>query len=156
MPIWSPRQRGAHISFEKVVPVGTFGTALDIDGPYSSLSGTAGVQSGTVLGMAQIESNPGVGLNAAVAAELRAERAAQRMTVDALAHVAGISKGSLLRYLKPSRHINIDTLEELAHALGTTSEEIVAAAKHRLAREDVNAGIGAVDPSSRARRVAAG
>lgn len=78
---------------------------------------------------------PHEGLNAAVAATLRAEKAAQDMTNDDLADNSGIPKGSVQRYLAAKRHIDVVTLEALARALHSTPRLIVQAAEERLARE---------------------
>lgn len=80
---------------------------------------------------------PDQGLNAAVAAQLRAERAAQKMTMGDLAEASDIPFGSLRRYLSEERHIDVAVLEQVAQALGTTAEEIVRSAAARLARVDV-------------------
>jgi transcriptional regulator with XRE-family HTH domain len=77
---------------------------------------------------------PDAGLNAAVAAELRAERAAQNLTVQELAVRSDVPYASLRRYLSAERNIDIATLHALSGALGTTAAEIVAAATERLSR----------------------
>ena len=78
--------------------------------------------------------DPGVGLNAAVAAELRAERVALGMTLDALASASGISKVSVQRYLRPTRYIDMETLDLLAGAMGVHPETIMDRAVERLGR----------------------
>lgn len=82
---------------------------------------------------------PNVGLNAAVAAELRAERAAQRVTLQELADESSVPLMSVRRYLNADRHIDIATLNALAIALGTTAVEVVESAQVRMAREAADA-----------------
>jgi transcriptional regulator with XRE-family HTH domain len=77
---------------------------------------------------------PDAGLNAAVAAELRAERAAQNLTVQELAERSAVPYASLRRYLAAERHIDVATLETLAKALGTSTPDLVWAATERLNR----------------------
>lgn len=74
------------------------------------------------------------GLNAAVAAELRAEKAAQNLTNQDIAVLSGIPIVSVQRYLAPKRAIDLVVLEQLSRAVGKTPTEIVAAAEQRLAR----------------------
>lgn len=78
---------------------------------------------------------PDQGLNAAVAAELRAEKAAQGRTNEWLAEQSGLNKGSVRRYLAAERHIDVATLDAMATSLGSTPMMIVEAAQQRLARE---------------------
>lgn len=89
---------------------------------------------GTFSAMTPVEP-PESGLNAAVAAELRAERAAQDLTMQELATAAGVPFGSLRRYLAAERNIDVATLAALAAALGTTSADLVSAAEARVARK---------------------
>lgn len=77
---------------------------------------------------------PEDGLNAAVAAELRAERAAQNLTVKQLADIADVPYASLRRYLAAERYIDVAVLHALASALETSSAALVAAAEDRLNR----------------------
>ncbi len=83
--------------------------------------------------MTPIEAPEG-GLNAAVAAELRAERAAQNLTVQQLAERSEVPYPSLRRYLAAERHIDVSVLHALANALGTTSGELISAAEERMRR----------------------
>lgn len=85
--------------------------------------------------MAPPVGDPDTGLNAAVAAELRAEMARKKMSTQALATAADIPYGSLRRYLATERHIDVAVLEQLAVALGRTSVEIVRVAEERVAAE---------------------
>ncbi|KAB2808353.1 hypothetical protein F9L07_22825 [Pimelobacter simplex] len=81
---------------------------------------------------------PREGLNAAVAAQIRAEAAAARLSDKALAEKAGVNYASLRRWLGKDkgneRHIDVAVLAELARAVGSTSAEIVAGAEERLGR----------------------
>lgn len=83
--------------------------------------------------MTPIEGPEG-GLNAAVAAELRAERAAQNLTVQELAEISDVPYASLRRYLAAERHIDVTVLAALAKALGTTPPDLVFAATERMNR----------------------
>jgi len=78
---------------------------------------------------------PDEGLNAAVAAELRAERAAKDLTAKQLSALAGVPYASLRRYLGAERHIDVATLAELCRALDLDVVALVARAAERLGRE---------------------
>ena len=78
---------------------------------------------------------PAEGLNAAVAAELRGERAAKDLTTKQLSERAGIPYASLRRYLGAERHIDVATVAALCGALGLKPAEIVARASERLERD---------------------
>jgi transcriptional regulator with XRE-family HTH domain len=105
--------------------------------------------------MAQIKTDPRKGLNGAVADELRAELSARRMTHEQLADQSGIPLATLRRYLRGTRHINVDTLSTLATALGTTPAALVRDAARRLARaqqrEDDPPGVPTQPPKGRRR-----
>ena len=73
--------------------------------------------------------------NAAVAAELRAERAAKKITVDALATSSGMPKGTLLRYLNAQRDIPVPALADIASALGIDPALVLDRASARVQRE---------------------
>jgi transcriptional regulator with XRE-family HTH domain len=77
---------------------------------------------------------PEAGLNAAVAAELRAERAAQNLTVQQLSELADVPYASLRRYLAAERYIDVAVLHALATALKTSSTALIASAEERLSR----------------------
>ncbi|WP_136192012.1 helix-turn-helix domain-containing protein [Actinomyces procaprae] len=85
--------------------------------------------------MATRDKDPSVGLNAAVAAELRAERAAQQLTVEALVGRSGIPKRTLLRLLNAERAISLDALQALADAFGVRMSALIARGEERLSRE---------------------
>lgn len=78
---------------------------------------------------------PGEGLNAAVAAVLRGERASADLTINQLASKADLTAISVRRYLKAQRHIDVAVLNALAQALGTNMQAIVAAAEARMKRQ---------------------
>lgn len=74
------------------------------------------------------------GLNGAVAAELRGEMSAQRLTQTDLSARSGVPVVSIQRYLAATRPIDVEVLDRLAHALGTSAHEVMLAAAQRLAR----------------------
>ena len=85
--------------------------------------------------MVNIDKDPTKGLNAAVAAELRAERKAQEVTFDDLVERVSLSRNTTWRLLNAERLITIEALVEVAGALGVSVLEIVERAEKRLARE---------------------
>lgn len=100
--------------------------------------------------------SPADGLNAALAATLRAERAATSMTVDRLAAKSGIPKRTLLRLLNAERHINTDHLYALATAFELEPADLIVMAQRRLGRvqrweADQAAGQGWLAPGLDAR-----
>lgn len=68
---------------------------------------------------------------AAVAAELRAERAAAGITIAALASDAGIPEVTLRRYLKNTRDLPLPALVALSFALGVNPAIILTRAQER-------------------------
>ena len=78
--------------------------------------------------------DPSVGINAAVAAELRAERGAQKITVEALAQRSGVPKRTLLRLLNAERGIAMEPLAAIAGALNVPVSLVVSRAEERLER----------------------
>ena len=85
--------------------------------------------------MANIDKDPTKGLNAAVAAELRAERVAQEVAFDDLVERVSLSRATTWRLLNAERLITIEALAEFAGALGVSVLEIVERAEKRLARK---------------------
>lgn len=85
--------------------------------------------------MANIDKDPTKGLNAAVAAELRAERKAQEVTFDDLVERVSLSRATTWRLLNAERLITIEALVELAGALGVSVLDIVERAEKRLAKK---------------------
>lgn len=90
---------------------------------------------GILCGMAQSsrERSP---LSAAIAATVRAERAAQGWTQQELARQSGVSYGSVRRIEDGSRAADIAQADRLARAFGVTLTELLHMAEQRLQRED--------------------
>lgn len=80
--------------------------------------------------------NPDSGLNAAVAAVLRGEKYAQRLTNRQLSERSGIPEVSVQRYLDAKRDLKVDVLAALAASVGLTAGELINAAAIRLGRPD--------------------
>jgi transcriptional regulator with XRE-family HTH domain len=76
-------------------------------------------------------------MNQAVAAEIRAERGAQRMTVKQLALASGMVESTLNRALAGERDINVTQLTKIAAALGTTPDALMTRAVDRMGGIDV-------------------
>lgn len=72
----------------------------------------------------------GDAFNAAVAAELRAQRGRVKVTVDALVNATGLSKSAMLNYLNGRRDIPTPALVEICRALGVTPQAIFIAAEN--------------------------
>ncbi len=68
--------------------------------------------------------NYGDSFNAAVAAELRAERGRTMITIDALVENTGLSKSAVLNYLNNKRDIPTPAFVELCRALGISPRVI--------------------------------
>lgn len=66
-----------------------------------------------------------------LAATLRAERAANRMTVAALAAASGMAERTVIRHLAGERPVTVGQLDAYARALGTTGSRLMAAAEQR-------------------------
>lgn len=73
-------------------------------------------------------------LTAAVAAELRAYRAASRLTIEQLAEATDISSRTLKRLLNAQRDIDVRVIDLLARALDFDPEELMARARVRVQR----------------------
>lgn len=86
--------------------------------------------------MAAIERDPAAGMNGAVAAVLRGERAASGVTLDELSGKTGIPTVSLQRYLKGKRHLDIDVAWGIAVALDLDPSTVFAQAQDRMKREN--------------------
>lgn len=78
-----------------------------------------------------IEDDPGVGLNAALAWVLEEQRAAQEIRVTDLSEESGIALRTLQRYLGGDRHISIAVLERLAPVLGKKPSTLLRLAERR-------------------------
>ena len=75
-------------------------------------------------------------VQAAVAAEIRAERAAQSLSQSELAERAGIKQNTLSRYTtaddEKRRDLPYVAFADIAHALGLTPRELAERAERRL------------------------
>ncbi|MGO5193210.1 helix-turn-helix domain-containing protein [Bifidobacterium boum] len=91
---------------------------------------------GTMVTVTPVEKDPSRGLNALVAATVRAERAARRITVSRPAEMSGMSKRTLVRLLNGERGFDVAQLDAVAVALGLTSVDIVTRAEARAADID--------------------
>jgi transcriptional regulator with XRE-family HTH domain len=68
--------------------------------------------------------NHGEAINAAVAAELRAQRARIGVSYDVLAEQTGLSKSAVFKYLKGTRSIPVPALYDLCDALGIGVDDV--------------------------------
>jgi transcriptional regulator with XRE-family HTH domain len=75
----------------------------------------------------------------ALAAALRAERAARKMTTKDLASKSGIPERSMIRYLEAERVVDMKVLAKFARGFGMKPSELLAEAERR-------AGFVAPDP----------
>ena len=82
--------------------------------------------------MSPLNKDPSTGMNVALAATLRAERAVKRMTIDNLASQSGIPKRTLIRLLLAERTINVEHLNSLADALQVPIATLIEWAGWRL------------------------
>lgn len=62
--------------------------------------------------------------NAAVAAELRAQRSREQITIEQLVERTGISRSAVLNYLNGKRDIPVPMLSELCRALGVSPVKV--------------------------------
>ena len=83
--------------------------------------------------MTPVEKSHSGGLNGALAATLRAERAAQRLSIAALVAHMGISKSTVLRLLAGDRAIDVAHLAGFAEAFGMDPAELMRIAEQRVA-----------------------
>lgn len=83
----------------------------------------------------------------AVAAEINAERAAQDVPVHELAERAGVHPGSMPRYMKGRRQMNLGLVEKFAEALGVDVWVLIRRADERVRKasgenpQDVSDGL---------------
>lgn len=101
--------------------------------------------------MGPYEKESSRGLNAAVAAALRAEKAAAGMTNRTLAERSSITVASVQRYLAADRHIDVNVLDALAQALQTTPNRLIQAAQERMTRSDELAAAARAEDTEAAR-----
>lgn len=90
----------------------------------------------TLIHMAPLERDPAAGMNGAVAAVLRGERAASGVTLEELSGMTEIPVVSLQRYLKAKRHLDVDIVWNIALALDLEPTDVFSQAKVRLEREN--------------------
>lgn len=76
----------------------------------------------------------------ALAAEIRAEAAAQRISTAELASRAGISKPSAYRYLAAERDLPISALLGFARALSVPAADLMDRAQKRASRDSQGVG----------------
>lgn len=76
------------------------------------------------------------GLNAALAAELRAEMAAQGLTDEDISGRSELTSQTVGRIRRMDRGINVWYLDQFARALGIAPAELLARASRRLAGAD--------------------
>jgi hypothetical protein len=81
--------------------------------------------------------NPAGGLNGALAAVLRGERAAQRLSLDRLAASSQVSRRTLIRLLNAERTMGLEQAAAIAGALGLRLPDALERAEERLAAEGV-------------------
>ncbi|WIY84298.1 helix-turn-helix transcriptional regulator [Propionimicrobium sp. PCR01-08-3] len=74
----------------------------------------------------------GDSFNAAVAAELRAQRARRQITVEQLTSLSGLGRTSVLNYLNAKRDIPMPAFMDLCRVLGVSPHEIFDAAEHAI------------------------
>ena len=74
-------------------------------------------------------------LSLAVAAQLRAERAAASMTIDELARRSHVSKNALLNVLNGKRTADVSQLDSICRALGVRLIDLFVRAEERLVAE---------------------
>lgn len=70
------------------------------------------------------------GLNGAVVRQVKAERAAAGLTVDALAGASGVPVRTLVRYLNFERALSLEVVEKLAAGLGITVADLMTRARN--------------------------
>ena len=75
-------------------------------------------------------------LATAVAQQLQAERAANKLTYTELAAAAGLGQQTVMRYLNGDRDIPIRALIDLASALEIRTDELIRRAEDRLQSPD--------------------
>ena len=82
--------------------------------------------------MSAIDRDPRSGLNSAVAAELRAERVAQDITLEELYQRSGLGRSTVHRALRAERLISIEALAAMSAALGVSPATILERAEKRM------------------------
>lgn len=82
--------------------------------------------------MSPVEKNHAAGWNAAVAAQIRAERAAAGLTLDQLAEKSGIPKRTLIRLINAERAIDVAHLAAVAEVFDLSLAELLDRARSRV------------------------
>lgn len=95
--------------------------------------------------MSPIEKDHSRGWNAAVAAQVRAERAAKGWTLDSLAAKSGVPKRTLIRLVKTERAFDVAQLAAIAEALDITMSEFLSRADARLSEVSGEVALAALD-----------
>lgn len=90
---------------------------------------------GNISVMATIDRDPSEGLNAAVATELRRERAARQVTIDTIVELTGLSRSTVLNTLNAKRLLGVEAVAAIAQALGVSVTTIFSRAEVRLASD---------------------
>lgn len=80
--------------------------------------------------------NPAGGLNGALAAVLRGERAAKRLSLDQLAASSQVSRRTLIRLLNAERTMGLEQAAAIAAALGLRLPDALERAEERLEAEE--------------------
>lgn len=76
--------------------------------------------------------NEKTGITGAVAAQLRAERAASGLTLDDLVAATDMSKSSIQRYLRGDRIVDVEDLALFSRAFGVSMTTILDRAQERM------------------------
>ena len=82
------------------------------------------------------DKNPATGLNGALAAVLRGERAAKRLSLDQLAASSQVSRRTLIRLLNAERTMGLEQAAAIAAALGLRLPDALERAEERLEAEE--------------------
>lgn len=96
--------------------------------------------------MSPIDKGPATGFNSYVAAELRAERSAKKMTYDQLAARSGVNRRTMSRLLQAQRGIDTAHLASLCEALDVDVASLIERAETRA--KDATGSIYGVAPAS--------
>ncbi|MDK7904840.1 helix-turn-helix domain-containing protein [Winkia sp. UMB0889B] len=96
--------------------------------------------------MSPIDKGPKTGFNSYVAAELRAERSAKKMTYDQLAARSGVNRRTMARLLQAQRGIDTAHLASLCEALDVDVASLIERAETRA--KDATGSIYGVAPDS--------
>lgn len=82
-----------------------------------------------------MDSNKSAAFAAAIAAQLRAERAAAGLTIEDLSALSGASRSSVFRYLSGARDIGVGSLFAITQAMGLSVAEFTRRAEDRIASQ---------------------